>query len=231
MTRMLPDLVKHFSNGLMYPPKSLKILLLKFLAFDSISTRNPRLGALVNEAIQWMPPFSNFYGNGMIHRLFLASGKVYGVGFEFIETMQDFTRKNVDILAVNPAFRYPMNGVWAVLFDEVELDPLTNEVLDFKGFQHVKHPGLSGGRVLFNVASIILEHYNVCNAGAYVFSAAEDRQHLRKTDLVDIYNGILGLNGKAKSKLFYEYFEGWEAYSDSISNQGGRGYVVTTQSY
>ncbi|HHT4259211.1 TPA: hypothetical protein ACTYZB_004878 [Klebsiella variicola] len=185
----------------------------------------------MNENFQWMPPFSDLYGNGMVHRLFSASGKVYGVGFEYIATMQDFTRKNVDILSVNPAFRYPVNGVWAVLFDEVELDPVTYEVLDFKGFQHVQHPGLSGGRVLFNVASIILEHYNVCNAGAYVFSAADDRQHLRKTDLVDIYNGILGLSGDGKSRLFYELFEGWEAYTDSVSRPGGRGYVVTTQSY
>ena len=185
----------------------------------------------MNENIQWVEPFTDSYGQGMVHRLFSASGKIYGVGFEYIATMQDFTRKNVDILAVNPAFRYPSNGVWAVLFDEVLLDPVTDEILDFRGFEHVQHPGLGGGRVLFNVASIILEHYNVCNAGAYVFSAAPDRQGLRKTDLVDIYNGILGLNGRPRSKLFYEYFEGWEAYSDSVSGPGGRGYVVTTQIY
>lgn len=183
----------------------------------------------MNGQIQWSSPFSCPYDNGMVHRLFPVGNKVFGVGFEFIETMQDFSRKDVDILSVNPAFRYPINGVWAVIFDEVELDQDNQNVLDFKGFKHTVHPGLSGGRVLFNVASIILDHYNVCHAGAYIFSAAIDRDNLRRTDLTVTYDGLLGINGAVKSKLFYEYFEGWEAFSDT--SRGGRSYVVTTQSY
>ena|GEM_PF-962542 len=183
----------------------------------------------MNRHLQWEPLFNCQYGEGMVHRLFSTGSKVFGVGFEYVETMQDLVSKNTDILTANPAFRYPTHGVWAVLFDEVELNPISNEVIDFRGFGHIKHAGLSGGRILFNVASIILEHYSICRAGAYIFSAAEDRAHLRKTDLMDLYDGLLGLNGKAKSKLFYEYFEGWEAFRDTLT--GGRGYVVTTQNY
>ncbi|MNE71986.1 hypothetical protein D3C80_1678960 [compost metagenome] len=81
--------------------------------------------------------------------------------------------------------------------------------------------------MLFNVASIINEHYTVSNAGAYVFSAAPDKSHTRKTDLVDIYNGLLGFNGR-KSKIL-ENFPEWTCYNDFLV--GGRGYVITTQSY
>lgn len=102
---------------------------------------------------------------------------------------------------MHPAFRFPQNGVWGVIFDEI--DPI---LMDFKGFQHIQHQGLAGGQVLMNVASIILDHYTVCNAGAYVFSAADDHQHLRRTDLADIYCKLLGLNGERKSRLFDKGF-------------------------
>lgn len=178
----------------------------------------------MSNLIVWPEPFSEEFGNGMVYRQFAVGGTLYAVGFEEILTMADFTRKGVDILSVFPRFRFPLSGVWGVIFDEI--DPVS---MDFKGFQHVQHPGLGGGQVLMSVASIIYEHYTISNAGAYVFSAAEDHQHLRKTDLADIYCKLLGLNGEQKSRLFANGFPGWEAYCDVPT--GGRGYVVTTESY
>ncbi|ENI9576424.1 hypothetical protein AB0A24_001539 [Escherichia coli] len=178
----------------------------------------------MNNQIHWDYPFSEEFGCGMVHRQFTVGSTIYAVGFEQILTMDDFTRKGVDILNVHPTFRFPLSGVWGVIFDEI--DPVE---MDFKGFRHIQHQGLAGGQVLLNVASIIFDHYTVCNAGAYVFSAADDHQHLRRTDLVDIYCKILGLNGKRKSRLFANGFPGWEAYCDVPT--GGRGYVVTTESY
>lgn len=178
----------------------------------------------MNNQIHWDYPFSEEFGSGMVHRQFTVGSTIYAVGFEQILTMDDFIRKGVDILNVHPTFRFPLSGVWGVIFDEI--DPVE---MDFKGFRHIQHQGLAGGQVLLNVASIIFDHYTVCNAGAYVFSAAVDHQHLRRTDLVDIYCKILGLNGKRKSRLFANGFPGWEAYCDVPT--GGRGYVVTTESY
>lgn len=177
----------------------------------------------MNQGVCWQPPFSEQFGNGMVYRLFTMEGIPYAVGFEEIPTMYDLNSKGIDILSAYPNFRFSSNGVWAVVFDEV--DPV---IMDFKGVQHVQHTGLLGGKVLLNVASIIYDHYTLCHAGAYVFSAATDPQYLRQTDLVDIYNGLLGLNGKSKSRLFGRLV-GWEAFSDTAI--GGRGYVVTTQSY
>ncbi|AJJ63278.1 hypothetical protein [Yersinia aldovae] len=178
----------------------------------------------MNNQYQWLQPFNNQFGDGMVYRQFAIGSTLYAVGFEEIETMGDLTRKGIDILRVDPAFRFPNNGVWGVIFDEV--DPSS---MDFKGFQHIQHPGVMGGRTLYNVTSTILEHYTVCNAGAYVFSAAPDLSQLRGTDLVDIYSRALGINGHEKSKLFSMLFEGWQAFSDVVT--GGRGYVVTTESY
>ncbi|RNM07463.1 hypothetical protein EF878_05775 [Dickeya undicola] len=181
-------------------------------------------GLSVNNPIQWTEPFSDHFGNGMVYRQFAVGSTLYAVGFEQITTMDDLVRKGVNIRTAHPAFCFPASGVWGVIFDEIN----PNEMA-FKGFQHVQHPGLSSSQVLWNVASIIYDHYTVCNAGAYVFSAAEDHQHLRTTDLTDIYCKLLGLNGKRKSRLFKEGFPGWNAYCDIPT--GGRGYVVTTQSY
>lgn len=94
--------------------------------------------------------------------------------------------------------------------------------------RHQQHQGLTGGRVLLNVASIIFDHYSICHAAAYVFSAAADRQRMRQTDLSVIYSRTLGLQGYPESKLFRR-FAGWRAYSDI--DAGGRNYVVTTENY
>ncbi|MBV7406543.1 hypothetical protein [Enterobacter sp. ENT03] len=178
----------------------------------------------MNNPIQWDPPFNDHFGNGMVYRPFSASNKIFAVGFEEIQTMHDLMRKGISILAVNPAFRFPETGVRGVIFDEIDL-----HTLDFNAFRHIVHPGVAGGRVLFNVASIILEHYSISNAGAYVFSAASDPTGLRKTDLVDLYSRALGVDGCPGSKLFRDLFPGWQAYSDVAT--GGRGYVVTTERY
>lgn len=177
----------------------------------------------MNQGVRWQSPFSDPFGTGMVYRLFDVGGVPYAVGFEEILTMHDLNSKGIDILSVYPNFRFSSNGVWAVVFDEIE-----PTIMDFKGFQHVQHTGLLGGKVLLNVASIIYDHYTLCHAGTYVFSAANDLQYLRQTDLADIYNGLLGLGGKPKSRLFGR-LQGWEAFSDVAT--GGRGYVVTTQSY
>ncbi len=189
-----------------------------------MDARFSRYGLSVNNPIQWTEPFSDHFGNGMVYRQFAVGSTVYAVGFEQIMTMDDLTRKGVNIRTAHPAFCFPASGVWGVIFDEINPTEM-----DFKGFQHVQHPGLSSSQVLLSVASIIYDHYTVCNAGAYVFSAADDHQHLRTTDLTDIYCKVLGLNGKRKSRLFEEGFPGWNAYCDVPT--GGRGYVVTTQSY
>lgn len=178
----------------------------------------------MNSQYQWLPPFNNQFGNGMVYRQFAFGSTLYAVGFEEIETMGDFNRKGIDISRVDPTFSFPNSGVWGVIFDQV--DPFT---MDFKGFQHIQHPGVMGGRTLYYVASIILEQYTVCSAGAYVFSAAPDPLQLRSTDLVDIYSGALGINGHKQSKLFSTLFDGWQAFGDVAT--GGRGYVVTTESY
>lgn len=68
----------------------------------------------------------------------------------------------------------------------------------------------------------------LCHAGAYVFSAASDRHQDRRTDLVGIYNGLLGLEGKSRSRLM-RHLDGCKAYSDVVT--GGRNYVITTQHY
>lgn len=178
----------------------------------------------MNNLYQWLPPFNNQFGNGMVYRQFAIGGTLYAVGFEVIQSINDFSRKGINIFNVNPAFRFPNSGVWGVVFDEI--DP---SLMDFKGFQHIQHPGVMGGRTLYNVASIIFEHYSICNAGAYVFSAAPDQLRLRTTDLVDIYSRALGIDGYKQSRLFSTLFEDWQAFSDVTT--GGRGFVVTTKSY
>lgn len=178
----------------------------------------------MNNRIVWPSTFSDRFGSGMVFRQFAAGGSIYAVGFEEIETMADFTRKGINVLSVYPAFRFPQSGVWGITFDEIDLT-----TMDFKGFQHVQHLGLAGGRILFNVASVIYEHYNCCHAGAYVFSAASDPYQLRRTDLLELYSRAPGIGGYQKSKLFTELFDGWQAYSDAAT--GGRGYVVTTEHY
>jgi len=109
----------------------------------------------VNNQIHWDYPFSEEFGSGMVHRQFTVGSTIYAVGFEQILTMDDFTRKGVDILNVHPTFRFPLSGVWGVIFDEI--DPVE---MDFKGFRHIQHQGLAGGQVLLNVASIIFEVVN-----------------------------------------------------------------------
>lgn len=178
----------------------------------------------MNNRYRWLQPFNNQFGNGMVYRQFAIGSTLYAVGFEEIESMGDLARKGIDIRRVNPEFRFPDSGVWGVVFDEI--DPFT---MDFKGFQHIQHPGIMGGRTLYNVASTILEHYTVCNAGAYVFSAAPAPFHLRSTDLVDIYCRALGVDGYKKSRLFSTLFTGWQAFSDITT--GSRSYVITTESY
>lgn len=178
----------------------------------------------MSNQVQWVNPFDDQFGNGMVYRLFPVENKLFGVGFQELQNMYELTSKGIDILRVKPDFVFPNNGVWAVVFDEI--DPNT---MSFQGFGHVAHTGNNGGRVLLDVASILLEHYNVCNAGAYIFSAAIDKQHVRKTDLLDMYSKALGVNGHRPSRLFNTYFGGWNPYSDAAL--GGRGYVITTQSY
>ncbi|MEJ5066202.1 hypothetical protein WH279_22330 [Erwinia sp. MYb375] len=177
----------------------------------------------MNNKFQWQPPFEDKYGNGMVYRNFLLCGELYGVGFEQIMSPHDLASKGIDLLHACPGFTFPANGVWAVVFDS--LDPATEEPT---GYRHVRHRGLASGRVLLNVASIIYDHYTICNAGAYIFTAAADLEHQRATDLAVIYSRALGLEGHPKSKIFSR-LEGWEAYTDVEA--GGRGYVVTTQSY
>lgn len=179
----------------------------------------------MNNRIEWVEPFSEYYGQeNLVYRKFLHCGQLYGVGLEQIPTLAELEAKDIRLSQAFPQFRFPHNNsVWAVLFDAI--DPLTEEPL---GFRHVKFDGLAGGGVLLKVASIIYDHYNVCNAGAYVFSAAEDRIHERDTDLTVTYSRALGLQGHPKGRLFSRLI-GWEAYTDI--DAGGRSYVVTTQSY
>lgn len=178
----------------------------------------------MNNVIRWRFPFNDQFGHGMVYRLFAVGRRLYAVGFEQITSISDLTSKDVNILGAYPQFLFPGSGVWGVVFDEI--DALKS---DFKGFQHVRHPGVAGGRVLFNVASILFEHYTACNAGAYVFSAARDSRQMRRTDLIDIYSRALGIDGYPRSRLFSGLFDGWQAYSDVAT--GGRGYVITTGSY
>lgn len=181
-------------------------------------------GLSVNNPIQWTDPFSDQFGDGMVYRKFAVGSTLYAIGFEKISTLDALMRKGVDIRSAYPLFQFPPGGVWAVVFDEIDPDSM-----EFKGFQHIQHPGLSSRQVLLDVASIIYDHYTICNAGAYVFSAAEDKQHLRSSDLTDVYCKALGLNGNPKSRLFKRGFPSWNAYSDITT--GGRGYVITTESY
>lgn len=178
----------------------------------------------MNTHLQWTPSFNNQFRDRTIYRLFVLGDKIFAVGFEFVATLDELSGKGINIRSVNSTFHYPASGVWGVIFDEI--DPV---LLSFKGFQHIAHSGLGSGRVLLNVASTILEHYNACGAGAYVFSAAVDAAHLRRSDLVILYDRLLGLNGYVKGKLFREQFAGWKASSDTLT--GGRGYVITTTSY
>lgn len=174
--------------------------------------------------IIWEEPFNDSFSGGMVYRKFLYLGQLYAVGFQEITTQADLEAKDIRLEDAFPQFRFPHNnGVWAVLFDTIDAD--TDSPL---GFKHVRYDGLAGGRVLQNVASIIYDHYNICDAGAYVFSAAEDREHERDTDLLVIYSKTLGLQGHPKSRLFSR-LNGWNAYTDI--DAGGRSYVVTTQSY
>lgn len=177
----------------------------------------------MSNLLVWQHPFSDAYGNGIVYRLFETAGMAWVVGFEQIETLHDLVSKGIDIQRACPGFQFPQNGVWAVVFDQI--DSCTQQP---QGYKHVRHKGIMGGRVLFNVASIIFDHYTVCHAAAYVFSAANDLEHQRRTDLMDLYCGLLGLNGCSESRLF-KRFAGWRAYSDIAS--GGRGYVVTTKNY
>ncbi|MCH5051846.1 MULTISPECIES: hypothetical protein [Pectobacterium] len=178
----------------------------------------------MDNPIQWLDPFNDEYQNGMVYRKFILCGKLYGVGFQELSTSADLEAKQINLQHAFPRFDFPLNsGVWVVLFDAI--DPITDELL---GFRHVQLEGLAGGRVLFNVASIIYDHYTICNAGVYVFSAAEDREHERGTDLAVIYSRALGLQGHRKGMLFGK-FVGWNAYTDV--DAGGRSYVVTTESY
>lgn len=178
----------------------------------------------MNSPERWRPPFYNYCDDEMVYRLFAIGNRLYAVGFEKLSTLHDLTRKGGNILKAHPTFRFPARGVWTVMFDEI--DPLA---MDFKGFRHIVHPGTIGGRVMFNVACIIFDQYTVSRTGAYLFSAATDPQHLRQTDLVELYDRTLGLNGHCKSRLFTTLFNGWQAYSNSGS--GGREYVVTTEDY
>lgn len=174
-------------------------------------------------AISWQHPFNEAFGEGIVFRLFETAGIAYAVGFEHIKTMHELLTKGVDIYHACPDFLFPANGVWTVIFDRI--DPLTQQLY---GYQHVEHTGVMGGRVLFNVASIIFDHYTVSCAAAYVFSAANDCENQRKTDLTELYSALLGLDGHPRSRLF-QRFDGWCAWSDTAI--GGRGYVVTTKSY
>ena len=178
----------------------------------------------MDEPIQWRSPFNDDYGNGMVYRPFMLHGRFYAVGFEWMKSLGDFTHKGQHILKMSPIFQFPLRGVWGVIFDEIDPD-----AIDFKGFRHIQHPGVSGGRVLLKVACAISEHYAVTRTGAYVFSAATDPLHLRKTDLVEIYNRILGLEDHPQSRLFRTLFNGWQAFS--TCENGGREYVVTTDGY
>ncbi len=186
-----------------------------------ISKTTIRIVILVNQII-WEHPFDNVFGNDMVYRLFTGGGQPYAIGFQKLHNQQELNNKGIDLQHAMPDFVFSANGVWALMFDTI--NPVT---MSFNGFQHYQIPGCGGGRVLFNVASIIHEHYTTSNAGAYVFSAAMDTEHTRTTDLIVIYNELLGLNGH-KSRLL-QSFPGWNCYSDF--SVGGRGYVITTQSY
>lgn len=176
----------------------------------------------MDQKIQWEPLF-NDYGNGMVYRNFVFCRQEYAVGFEQIMSIHDMSSKDINLPAAHPAFIFPRNGVWSVVFDS--LDPVTSLPT---GYKHIKHGGLASGRVLFHVASTIYDHYSVCMAGAYIFTAAADPERLRTTDLSVIYSRALGLQGHGKSKIFSR-FNGWKAYTDVQT--GGRGYVITTESY
>ncbi len=178
----------------------------------------------MDEQAGWQAPFCEDCGHGMVYRTFTLGGRLYAVGFEKVDVLQDFTHKGGSILKFTASASRSFNNLWAVIFDEID-----HEALDFKGFRHIPHSGLSGGRVLFKVARIIFEHYSAARAGAYVFTAATDPLGLRKDDLVDLYSRILGLTGYPKSRLFKTLFNGWQAYSNCAS--GGREYVVTTDRY
>jgi hypothetical protein len=178
----------------------------------------------VNNQIVWVDPFSEYYQEGMVYCKFECCGQFYAVGFEHIKTLAEFEAKGIKLGDAFPQFRFPYNtGVWAVVFDAI--DPVDEQP---QGYRHVQLNGLASGKVLLGVASIIYDHYTVCNAGAYVFSAAGDPLHERKTDLSEIYSKALGLQGHPKPRMF-DRLTGWNAYTDL--NAGGRSYVVTTQSY
>lgn len=171
--------------------------------------------------IAWEEPFDDSYGSGFITRMFVVSGRVYAVGFEEIYNDQQLVNKGIHINADIPDFQFPDAGMWAVAFDQVE----TAEA--WGGYNHVRLPGLLTGKVLLKVARSIIEHYYVSNAGAYVFSAALDREHERDVDLVSIYNGFLGLGYKRTKPLVA--LPNMKCYGNL--GEGGRGYVVTTESY
>lgn len=177
-----------------------------------------------NNPIQWLAPFDDRFGSEMIYRLFSVGGKLFGVGFQRVENIHDLNDKAVDIFVVKPDFVFPASGVWTLPFDEVDPDTVS-----FKGFGHVSHSANNAGSVFREVASIIFDHYSVCHAGAYVFCAAIDLQHQRKTDLTTLYSKALGVNGFKQSRLFKARFAGWHPYSDVA--KGGRCYVVTTKYY
>ena len=176
----------------------------------------------MNPKIQWEPLFKD-YGNGMVYRSFEVCGRKYAVGFEQIMSIHDMSSKGINFPAVHSTFTFPENGVWAVVFDS--LDPDTEQPM---GYKHVEHAGLASGRVLCYVASTIFDHYSICNAGAYFFTAAVDIEKVRTTDLSVTYSRALGLQGYRKSK-FFSRLTGWKAYTDAQT--GGRGYVITTESY
>lgn len=175
----------------------------------------------MNRQIAWEEPFNDSYGPGFITRMFVVSGRVYAVGFEAIYNDQQLINKGIRINADIPDFRFPDTGMWAVAFDRVET------VEAWGGYNHVSLPGLSAGKVLLNVARSIIEHYYVSNAGAYIFTAAVDREHEREVDLVNIYNGFLGLGYKRTKPLIA--LPNMKCYGNL--GEGGRGYVVTTESY
>lgn len=106
------------------------------------------------------------------------------MGFEAIYSDQQLINKGIRINADIPDFPLPDTGMWAVVL--IGLKPSKH------GVATLIYPDYRQVRYCLMLLWPNIEHYYVSNAGAYVFTAAVDREHEREVDLVNIYNGFLG---------------------------------------
>lgn len=172
----------------------------------------------------YTPPLAEYhrFGHDFVAGNFNVADQHYVIVFSEMADESAMRTKGYNIEL--PGFQYPAAGMVEVMFDAVS-DP---EGYDFGCFGHITPTQNVSPVTLLKVISLIDHHYNCRQPGGYLFYAATTtRDPNRKTDLLAVYDRMLGITptkSGSGSKISQMLPSNWQVLNKL--SHGGRGYAI-----